>query len=242
MTILESLQEYNRTLGILVDPEKVGVDGFFAFAKAMSTTIPHLTRELELDQIIYLIGGSTMTGVDLDFWIQNFRESTDLKLVLFPGSHQQISENADALLFLKLISGRNPQYLIGEQVAAAGKLQKSRLEIIPTGYMLIDGGVETAVARVSGTAPLSPRNEELVINTAVAGKLMGKLCLYLEAGSGARSPVPVELISKVKAAARLPIIVGGGLRKLKDIEARFEAGAQMVVVGTAIEQDYDWKG
>jgi putative glycerol-1-phosphate prenyltransferase len=242
MTILESLQHYNRTLGILIDPEKLDVEGFSAFAKAMSTSIPKLKSELQLDQVIFLIGGSTMTGVDLDYWIKAFRTTTDLKLLLFPGSHHQISDHADGLLFLNLISGRNEQYLISEQVAAAGKLQNSKLEIIPTGYMLIDGGVETAVARVSRTKPIPQFQEEFIVNTALAGQFMGNQLIYLEAGSGAKTPVAISTLSSVVEAMERPVIVGGGLRKLDQIDERFKAGAKMVVVGTAIEQDLSWIG
>ncbi|BAO54688.1 geranylgeranylglyceryl/heptaprenylglyceryl phosphate synthase [Nonlabens marinus] len=242
MTILESLQQCKRTLGILVDPEKLDVEDFSAFAKAMSSTIPQLTKALELNQIIFLLGGSTMTDVNLDYWIDEFRKITELKLVLFPGSHRQVSEHADGLLFLNLISGRNPQYLIGEQVAAASRLRESALQIIPTGYILVDGGVESAVSRVSGTAPLSPQNEELILNTAVAGALMGNQCLYLEAGSGAKVSVSEHLVSRVADLIQIPLIVGGGLYTLKEIKHRFDAGAQMVVVGTAIERNLNWKG
>jgi putative glycerol-1-phosphate prenyltransferase len=242
MTILESLQHYNRTLGILIDPEKLDVEGFSAFAKAMSTSIPKLKSELQLDQVIFLIGGSTMTGVDLDYWLKAFRKTTDLKLLLFPGSHHQISDHAEGLLFLNLISGRNEQYLIGEQVAAAGKLQNSKLEIIPTGYMLIDGGVETAVARVSRTKPIPQFQEEFIVNTALAGQFMGNQLIYLEAGSGAKTPVAISTLSSVVEAMERPVIVGGGLRKLDQIDERFKAGAKMVVVGTAIEQDLSWIG
>jgi putative glycerol-1-phosphate prenyltransferase len=242
MTILESLQHYKRTLGILVDPEKLDVEGFYAFAKALSTSIPKLKSKLQLDQIIFLLGGSTMTGVDLDDWVKEFRKTTGLKLVLFPGSHQQISDHADGLLFLNLISGRNAQYLIGEQVQAAAKLRTSTLEIIPTGYLLIDGGVETAVARVSETKPIPQFQEELTVNTAVAGQFMGNQLVYLEAGSGAKTPVAVSTVYSIAKAIKSPVIVGGGLRTLDQIEARFKAGAKMVVVGTAIEEDLSWIG
>jgi putative glycerol-1-phosphate prenyltransferase len=242
MTILESLQHYKRTLGILVDPEKLDVEGFYAFAKALSTSIPKLKSKLQLDQIIFLLGGSTMTGVDLDDWVKEFRKTTGLKLVLFPGSHQQISDHADGLLFLNLISGRNAQYLIGEQVQAAAKLRTSTLEIIPTGYLLIDGGVETAVARVSETKPIPQFQEELTVNTAVAGQFMGNQLVYLEAGSGAKTPVSVSTVYSIAKAIKSPVIVGGGLRTLDQIEARFKAGAKMVVVGTAIEEDLSWIG
>jgi putative glycerol-1-phosphate prenyltransferase len=242
MTILESLQQYKRTLGILVDPEKLGVEDFSAFAKAMSASFPKLKSKLQLDQIIFLLGGSTMIGIDLDDWVKEFRKTTGLKLLLFPGSHSQISDFADGLMFLNLISGRNAQYLIGEHVAAAGKLQNSTLEIIPTGYILIDGGVETAVSRVSETKPIPQFQEESIVSTALAGQFMGNQLIYLEAGSGAHTPVAISLVSSVVKAINSPVIVGGGLRKLDEIDKRFNAGVKMVVVGTAIEQDLSWIG
>jgi len=242
MLILEDLQGCRRTLGILVDPEKLDESGFSAFAKAMSTSIPRLTTALELDQIVFLIGGSTMTGVDLEEWILQFRKTTDLTLILFPGSHLQISDKADGLFFLNLISGRNPQYLIGEQVLAAGKLKSSTLEIIPTGYILVDGGVETAVARISNTKPILQDEQQLIIDTAFAGQLMGNRLIYLEAGSGALDPVTSRIVSRVVAAVNIPVITGGGLRDIPSIKERFLAGAKMVVVGTAIEQDFNWNG
>ncbi|WP_228547276.1 geranylgeranylglyceryl/heptaprenylglyceryl phosphate synthase [Nonlabens antarcticus] len=242
MSILQRLRNCNRTLGILVDPEKLCMEDFSAFAKAMSTTTSELKRKLQLDHIIFLIGGSTMESINLDKWLEAFRKTTQLELLLFPGSHYQISENADGLLFLNLISGRNPQYLIGEQVKAAEKLRESKLEIIPTAYILVDGGVETAVARVSETKPIAQNEEEHIIDTAIAGHLMGNKLIYLEAGSGARTAVKVDIISKVVAATNVPVIVGGGLCELKEIEERFNAGVKMVVVGTAIEQNLSWIG
>ncbi len=242
MTILESLQTCKRTLGILIDPEKLDADGFSAFAKAIQTTMISLTEKLQLDQVLFLIGGSTLESVDLDRWLTHFRKTTGLKLLLFPGSHRQISENADGLLFLNLISGRNPDYLIGEQVAAAGKLKNTNLEIIPTAYLLIDGGMETAVSRVSQTIPMSQNDPELIYNTAIAGQLMGNKLIYLEAGSGASYPVGLDIIREVARNSSIPIIVGGGLRKHGEINARFDAGVSMVVVGTIIEEDVHWIG
>lgn len=240
--ILESLRNSNRTLGILVDPEKLEVDGFSAFAKAMSIKIPYLKTELQLDQIMFLIGGSTMEDVNLDHWLAEFRKTTAVTLLIFPGSHKQLSEQADGLLFLNLISGRNPKYLIDEQVKAARELQASKLEIISTGYILVDGGVETAVARVSQTNPISQKDEQIIIDTACAGQLMGNQLIYLEAGSGAANPVSVDVLRKVVNAIHVPVIAGGGLRSLQEIDDRFHAGAKMVVVGTAIEEDLKWIG
>lgn len=242
MKILKSIRQLERTLGILVDPEKLKEDEFSAFAKAITSTASILTKDLRLDQIILLIGGSTMEDVDLEAWLSAFSQQIDFKLVLFPGSAQQISERADALLFLNLISGRNPEYLIGQQVEAAKKLKNSGLEIIPTAYLLLDGDEQTAVERVSKTHPISQCEVDLITDTALAGQLMGNKLIYLEAGSGAKTPVTIEVLEKVVETVQVPVIVGGGLRSLDGIKKRFEAGAKMVVVGTAMEEDLNWKG
>ncbi|KQC32226.1 geranylgeranylglyceryl phosphate synthase [Nonlabens sp. YIK11] len=242
MEILKSICEFERTLGILVDPEKLKVDDFSAFAKAITSTGSILTKDLGLDQIILLIGGSTMEHVDLEAWLGAFRQQIDFKLVLFPGSAQQISERADALLFLNLISGRNPEYLIGQQIEAAKKLRNSALEIIPTAYLLLDGDQQTAVERVSKTQPIRQSEVDLITDTALAGQLMGNNLIYLEAGSGAKTPVSIEVLKKVVETIHVPVIVGGGLCSINQIKKRFEAGAKMVVVGTAMEEDINWKG
>ena len=242
MGILESIKENRRTLGILVDPEKLDVDGFSAFAKAIQLSASKLTKNLELDRIILLIGGSTAENIEIDGWLRQFKEHVGFEILLFPGSASQISEQADGLLFLNLISGRNPEYLIGQQVKAAHSLKQTRLEIIPTAYILIDGGTETAVERVSQTQPMDQSNPELIAVTALAGQLMGNKMIYLEAGSGALNPVGLEVLKKVFNTVEVPTIIGGGLRTQAEINHRFDAGAKMVVVGTAIEDDLNWKG
>lgn len=242
MNILESLQIHRRTLGILVDPEKLDVGSFSAFAKALQSSTAHLKQSLDLDQIICLIGGSTMQDIDLEEWMFQFKKQIDFKLLLFPGSHNQISEHADGLLFLNLISGRNPEYLIGQQVVAAKKLKNSKLEIIPTAYVLVDGGTASAVQRVSKTAAMDQKNIDLIVETSIAGQLMGHQLIYLEAGSGAMKPVDIAVVQQVSQFLRTPLIVGGGLRDLHAIHQRFDAGARMIVVGTAIEQNLNWKG
>ncbi|MFO7719432.1 MAG: geranylgeranylglyceryl/heptaprenylglyceryl phosphate synthase, partial [Gillisia sp.] len=156
-------------------------------------------------------------------------------VVLFPGDHTQITELADALLFLSLISGRNPEYLIEQQVKSVEKLRNSSLEIIPTGYILIDGGTNCAVHRVSNTRPIPQFEIETIVNTALAGQYSGKKLIYLEAGSGALISVSEEIISAVKKAIDIPLIVGGGIRSKQHLKRSYEAGADMVVIGTAFE-------
>ena len=162
---------------------------------------------------------------------------TDLPIVLFPGDVTQISKDADAILFLSLLSGRNPDYLIDKQVQAVPLLEKTQLEVISTGYILIESGKTTAVQRVTNTLPLNRTDVDAITNTAKAGELLGKKLIYLEAGSGATYEVPAEVISSVKNKIDIPLIVGGGIRTKRQIENAFIAGADLVVIGTAFEED-----
>ncbi|MBF4985824.1 geranylgeranylglyceryl phosphate synthase family protein, partial [Nonlabens mediterrranea] len=168
------------------------------------------------------------------------KEIIKIPIVIFPGSHHQLTENADGLLFLNLISGDNSDYLIGHQRLAAAQLLKSKLEIVPTGYLLIDGGHESAVQRVSQTQPLPQNDVDSIVHTAFAGQLMGNQLIYLEAGSGAITSIDPEVIKSVKNQLDIPLIVGGGLRSLQQLESSFLAGADMLVIGTAIEQKINW--
>jgi len=232
MNILNAFQkarkEQSQLLAILIDPEKFVVDN--AFAKAYLEKIPSQTTHL-------FVGGSTDPEQKIEVVVQLLKKHTTLPVILFPGSHNQITNAADGILFLSLLSGRNPEYLIGQQVAAAPVLKKMQLEIIATGYVLIDGGLETAVARVSNTQPMSQDNILAIVNTALAGQYMGMQCIYLEAGSGAKNRVSTSVITAVCEAIEIPLIVGGGIRSQQQMEQAFKAGAKMVVIGTAFEED-----
>lgn len=160
-----------------------------------------------------------------------------MPVVLFPGDITQITQNADALLFLSLISGRNPEYLIGKHVSSVSKLRNTNLEIIPTGYILIENGKETAVERVTETKPIPRKNIQNIVDTAKAGELLGMKLIYLEAGSGAKHAVTPEIISSVKLELQIPLIVGGGIRTKKQLDDAYQAGANLVVIGTAFEED-----
>lgn len=240
--ILKSITQENRSLAILIDPEKMKMDGLTAFAKAVSKTITNLKVKLQINQFYFFVGGSTMKNIDFDLWIQTLKENTNIPIVIFPGSHNQLSENADGLLFLNLLSGRNPDYLIEQQVHAAQQLKRTSLEVIPTGYLLIDGGKKTAVQSVSNTTPLLQKDISNIVNHAYAAQLMGNQLIYLEAGSGAKQSVSKEIVFDVSKQINIPLIVGGGLRTILQIEETFKAGAKMVVIGTAIEENINWKG
>jgi phosphoglycerol geranylgeranyltransferase len=240
--LLKSIQQANRSLAVLIDPEKMELNAIAAFAIAIPPTISSLKEKLQIDQFFFFVGGSTMENTDINQWVKKLKEHTETAIVLFPGSPEQLSENADGLLFLSLLSGRNPEFLIEHQVAAAMQLKKTHLEVIPTGYLLIDGGKETAVQRVSKTLPLSQKNVQNIVNHAYAAALMGNQLIYLEAGSGAVTAVAAEIVREVSAQINVPLIVGGGLRTIAQIEAVYNAGAKMVVVGTAIEENINWNG
>jgi phosphoglycerol geranylgeranyltransferase len=173
----------------------------------------------------------------LDHLLARIREQCHIPTLLFPGSSFQLSYHADALLLLSLISGRNPELLIGQHVLAAPFLKVSPLEIISTGYMLIDGGVQSSVQYMSNTYPIPAHKNDIAVCTAVAGEMLGLKMLYLEAGSGARQPVPPDMIQAVRSAVQIPLIVGGGIRHPEQARAALQAGADVLVVGTAIEND-----
>ena len=213
-----------KSLAVLIDPEKFYEAEAEFFLKKLPAGITHV-----------FIGGSTAEATKTRSTVNCIKAVTNLPVVLFPGDHTQISEEADALLFLSLISGRNPEYLIEQQVKSVSQLRHSKLEIIPTGYILIDGGRECAVQRVSDTKPLPQEDVEAIVNTALAGQFSGKKLVYLEAGSGAEKPVSGEIISQVKAALKIPVIVGGGIRTTQQLRKSYDAGADLIVVGTAFE-------
>lgn len=227
MSILDSFKTKHPLLAILIDPEKFELDT--AFAKAYLEKIPSQTTHL-------LVGGSTDPDNKTEAVVQLLKNHSQLPITLFPGNHNQITNAADGILFLSLLSGRNPEFLIGQQVAAVPYLAQTDLEIIPTGYILVDGQSQTTVARVSGTTPIPQENIQDIVNTALAGQFLGKQCIYLEAGSGAKIPVSPTIVSAVRKAINIPIIVGGGIRSQKQMELAFKAGATMVVIGTAFEE------
>lgn len=224
--LTEASKAGEKQLAVLIDPEKFDPETASEFLRK----IPFVTTHI-------FIGGSTVTSEEMEACVEAIKAETSLPLVIFPGDYQQISGSADALLFLSLLSGRNSEYLIGQQVKSVPFLRESGLEIISTGYLLINGGNECAVQRVSGTPPLDPKNVELIVNTALAGRFLGKQLIYLEAGSGALNPVPPKIINEVKAAVELPLIVGGGIRNKEQLQAAHTAGADLVVIGTAFEQE-----
>ncbi|MGL2965656.1 geranylgeranylglyceryl/heptaprenylglyceryl phosphate synthase [Flavobacterium sp. XGLA_31] len=228
--ILDAKSGNQKLLAILLDPDKLDLHSIdTVISKIKGAPVTHI-----------LVGGSSFEGNHLDAMLTLIKEKTALPVVLFPGNPSQISAKADGILFLQLLSGRNPDYLIGHQIAAVPILEQTQLEIISTGYILIESGSETAVERVTQTTPLDRNNADYVAQTAKAGELIGNKLIYLEAGSGAQKAVPLEMIAAVAERISVPLIVGGGIRSKAGIEAAFAHGADMVVIGTAFENDSDF--
>ena len=176
----------------------------------------------------------------LDETLEYIKSNCTIPTILFPGSLYQINKKADAILFLSLISGRNPELLIGKHVLAAPILKKSGIEVLPTGYMLIDGGQPTTVSYVSNSLPIPNNKPKIAAATALAGEMLGLKLNFLDAGSGALTPITGEMIRAVKDKISVPLIVGGGLKKTVDVEAALNSGADLVVIGNRIEEDIDF--
>lgn len=230
MTVLngirKSVASKEKMLTVLIDPDKF-----------LEPEADVFLRNLPQQVSFIFVGGSTVEQQKTEVTVEAIKAHSDLPVVLFPGDFSQISHAADGILFLSLISGRNPEYLIDQQVKAVPLLRNSNLEVIPTGYILINGGRESAVERVSGTKAISQLDTEIIVQTAVAGEYSGKKVIYLEAGSGAAYPIDAAIISEVKRAISIPLIVGGGIRSQQQLNNAYNAGADMVVIGTAFEED-----
>ena len=225
--IVQAKTEGKKLLAILLDPDKIDWNNLKLLAhKIMASPATHI-----------FVGGSLVVLNKTEELVIYLKENTNLPTVLFPGSPSQISAKAHAILFLSLISGRNPDYLIGHQVKAAPILKRTNLEVISTGYILIESGNQTAVSLVSETTPMAVNDSQFILETAQAGEYLGNKLIYLEAGSGAKNAVPLEIIQLVAENIAIPLIVGGGITNLNAIEKAYQSGADLVVIGTAFEND-----
>jgi len=230
-SIIENIQNAYKNnkkfLAILLDPDKVTL-----------AEIPFITNRIhKLKANFIFVGGSLLFKNILDEFVSELKQHTNLPIILFPGSAIQISNNADAILFLQLLSGRNPDFLIGNQVIAAPLLKQTNLEVISTGYILVESGRETTASYISNTKPIPAHKPEIAMATAMAGEYIGNKLIYLDGGSGALNPVPLDMIKEVAQSIKLPIIVGGGIQSNEQINDVFNAGATIVVVGTAFENN-----
>ena len=230
-SILENIKKAStnneKLLAILLDPDK-----------SLIEEIPKIVHKIEKLKANYIfVGGSFVENGITEVFVKKIKEFTKIPIILFPGDYSQITNYADALLFLSLLSGRNPEYLIEQQIKSVPYLRNSTLEIIPTGYILIDGGTNSSVLKISKTTPIAQDNIELATSTAIAGMYKGKQLIYLEAGSGAKYPVSSKIIETVKKNISIPLIVGGGIRTKNDLNNAYNNGADLVVIGTAFENN-----
>lgn len=231
MLIYEQLykgkQSGKKAFAVLIDPDKVN--------PAKIIELCGIAMEASVDYL--LVGGSLVVTNHLDEVVQNVKKETDIPVILFPGSPSQISSYADALLYLSLISGRNPELLIGQHVISAPMVRQSGLEIMSTGYMVIDGGAPTTVSYISNAAPIPHDKNEIAVCTAMAGEMLGMKLIYMDAGSGARRPITENMINAVSSHINIPLVIGGGITSPEKAYLNCKAGSDVIVVGNAIEKD-----
>jgi len=217
----------HRSFAVLVDPDKVSPKQIHELCG--------LAHEAGVDYLF--VGGSLVVTNHLDECVKHIKGQSDIPVILFPGSPSQVSKYADALLYLSLISGRNPELLIGQHVISAPVVKQSGLEIMPTGSMVIDGGAPTTVSYISNAAPIPADKNEIAMCTAMAGEMLGMKLIYMDAGSGARKPITEGMIEKVAGTIEAPLIIGGGITDPEKAYRNCKAGADVIVVGNAIEKD-----
>lgn len=222
------IQHSKRALAVLIDPDKCGDE----------EKLKSFLGSCAYAQVDFIfVGGSLLTGTQFEDCVNIIRSNSSIPLIIFPGSNNQISSKADAILLLSLISGRNPEYLIGQHITAAPALKKSGIEILSTGYLLIDCGNVTTAAYISNTLPIPYSKPEIAATTALAGEQLGMKLIYLDGGSGAAKPISSACIKMVRENVSVPLITGGGMRSLRDAEQAWDAGTTIVVIGTAFENN-----
>jgi phosphoglycerol geranylgeranyltransferase len=232
MSVHEKFLHAGKKLAVLVDPDKPTDD-----------EIVHLARQAALAKVdFFFVGGSLLTNNNLDSCIKLLKANADIPIVLFPGNTYQLSNKADGFLFLSLISGRNAEMLIGRHVIAAPFLKLTGLEVVSTGYMLIESGRPTTVSYMSNSIPIPSDKNDIAICTALAGEMLGMKLIFMDAGSGAVNHVPIEMIKAVSGTISVPLIIGGGIRSAETAAAIAKAGADVVVVGNVLENNPELLG
>jgi putative glycerol-1-phosphate prenyltransferase len=229
-TLCEKRRLGKKSIAVLIDPDKVEDPAKLHY-------LINLASENCVDY--FFVGGSMLTTTNLSEVVRHIKKNVTLPVILFPGNATQIEPSADAILFLSLISGRNPEFLIGQHVLAAPILKNTKLEIIPTGYMLINSGKTTSVAYISNTTPIPEDKYALAASTATAGEMLGLQTIYLDAGSGAEREINSKMIASVRKVVNIPLIIGGGINTSAKAMAALEAGADLIVIGNALEKDPD---
>ena len=230
MNIFHKISSLSKGIAVLVDPDKF---------KTKESLADFLIKIKLAEPDFIFVGGSSVTKSDFDQCVEMAKKMLSIPLVLFPGAAHHISNNADALLFLSLISGRNPDFLIGQHFEAIDELEQMNIETIPTSYLLIDGGKMSSVQYVSGTQPIPQDEFSIARKTALAGKHLGHKLIYADAGSGAIQPISSEMIQAL-SSVKSPLIIGGGLGSINSIEAAHRSGANLVVIGNKLEEDIDF--
>lgn len=231
MNVYQHIQD-SRTAGkklfaILIDPDKQN--------KEELKQIVNKAKSAKVD--LFFVGGSLLTNDSLDSCLKTLKTNSDIPVVLFPGNAMQVNNKADAILFLSLISGRNAEMLIGKQVITAPILKQSSLEVLPTGYMLIDSGKPTTASYMSNTTPIPHEKNAVAACTAMAGEMLGLKCIFMDGGSGALNAISAKMIATVRQSIDTPLIIGGGINSGEKAAANCQAGADVIVVGNAIEKD-----
>jgi phosphoglycerol geranylgeranyltransferase len=227
--ILQKKKEGKKQLAVLVDPDKAQGDDL--------KLLGELATKAGVDY--FFAGGSLLTNGNITDCVKGLKKYSDIPVIIFPGSIEQLTPEADAVLFLSLISGRNPDLLIGDQVTAAPLVKKLKLESISTGYILVESGNHTTVQRVSNTVPIAANDINHAAHTALAGEMLGLKLIFAEAGSGAMNPISEKMISRIREEITIPLITGGGIRTAEKAIANCKAGADLIVVGNSIEQNKD---
>lgn len=226
-SLLEKKKAGKKSFAVLIDPDNCSISSLDNLAQ--------LSLSAGVDY--FLVGGSLVLSEHLDEFILHLKRVSKIPVILFPGSPAQVSKHADALLYLSLISGRNAELLIGQHVISAPMVKKSGLEIIPTGYMIIDGGAPTTVSYISNAAPIPADKNDIALCTAMAGEMLGKKLIYMDAGSGAKKAISDDMIRAVAQNIEVPLIVGGGIKDAEKAYLNCKAGADVIVVGNAIEKE-----
>jgi len=226
--IYTSVSNNKKLFALLIDPDKHN-----------NHTLKALINNAKKTKVDLIFVGGSLLNNDISTTVENIKNNTQIPVLLFPGNLLQITDKADGILLLSLISGRNPDLLIGNHVLAAAHIKRSKLEVLPTGYILVEGGKSTSVEYMSNTKPIPSSKTDIAIATAMAGEMLGLKYIYLEAGSGANNSVNIEMIEKVKKSIKIPLIVGGGLKTKEDISSAIKYGADIVVVGTMAETSPD---
>jgi len=225
--IIESKRKGRKLFSILIDPDK-----------QTKESLLQITEKAKLANVdLFFVGGSLLSNNSLDFCISMIKQNCKIPVVLFPGNAMQVNNKADGILFLSLISGRNPEMLIGNHVITAPVLKESDIEVLSTGYMLIDSGKATSVSYMSNTTPIPHEKDDIAVCTAIAGEMLGLKVIYMDGGSGAINTVSEKMISSVVKNINVPLIIGGGIKSAKQAKEKCKAGADIIVVGNAIEKD-----